>query len=291
MKAYHEALRPTGVLGIQVSMAALESAYIPLHWHNEMEILFCLNGGTTIQTEHETIRLAPKELIVFDSKVMHSIKSSKLYMFLCIHIDKMRLTEYIPDIDLYKITCKPLSEKDENIEAYHALCQIAADLTRINMSDSPTNTMASDGMTLILLSHLIRDFSVHTLPQVGTASHTSNDIIHNVISFVNDHYMESISLNDVASFAGVSREHLRRIFKQHMGRTILQYLSEVRISHASHLLLTTTEPIAEVMALSGFTNQTLFNRTFKEIYGCTPREARKDQDPFSSKHKEENPIS
>ena len=43
-KAYHEALHPLGNLGIQVSMAALENTHIPAHWHEAMEILFCLNG-------------------------------------------------------------------------------------------------------------------------------------------------------------------------------------------------------------------------------------------------------
>ena len=47
-KAYHEALHPLGNLGIQVSMSALESPHQPLHWHEAMEILFCLNGEVTI---------------------------------------------------------------------------------------------------------------------------------------------------------------------------------------------------------------------------------------------------
>ena len=47
-KAYHEALHPLGNLGIQVSMAALENTHIPAHWHEAMEILFCLNGSVRI---------------------------------------------------------------------------------------------------------------------------------------------------------------------------------------------------------------------------------------------------
>lgn len=88
-KAYHEALHPLGNLGIQVSMATLESPHIPAHWHDAMEILFCLNGEVRIHAEHDTLTLSHNQLIVFDSKEMHSIHSdSKLYMFLCIHVDK-----------------------------------------------------------------------------------------------------------------------------------------------------------------------------------------------------------
>jgi len=48
----------------------------------------------------------------------------------------------------------------------------------------------------------------------------------------------------------------------------------VRISHAGRILMNTDKSISEVMQESGFTNQTIFNRLFKEIYGMTPRQAR-----------------
>ena len=79
-KAYHEALHPLGNLGIQVSMAALENTHIPAHWHEAMEILFCLNGSVRIHVEHEHLTLQHNQLIVFDSKEVHSIHSdSNLY--------------------------------------------------------------------------------------------------------------------------------------------------------------------------------------------------------------------
>ena len=81
---YHEAMHPLGNLGLKISMAALESPHIPMHWHDAMEILFCLNGEVTIQIDHEAFLLSRNQLVVFDSKEMHSIQSaSPLYMFLC----------------------------------------------------------------------------------------------------------------------------------------------------------------------------------------------------------------
>ena len=64
-KVYHEALHPLGNLGIQVSMAALENPHIPAHWHEAMEILFCLNGSVTIHIEQETLSLSRNQLIAF----------------------------------------------------------------------------------------------------------------------------------------------------------------------------------------------------------------------------------
>ena len=92
--------------------------------------------------------------------------------------------------------------------------------------------------------------------------------------YVNEHYTEKLSLKEVANQVGFSREYFCRFFKQHMGITFLRYLNEVRISHAGRILMNTDKSISEVMQKSGFTNQTIFNRLFKEIYGMTPRQAR-----------------
>ena len=62
-KAYHEALHPLGNLGIQVSMAALENTHIPAHWHEAMEILFCLNGSVRVHIEHEHLTLHHNQLM------------------------------------------------------------------------------------------------------------------------------------------------------------------------------------------------------------------------------------
>lgn len=272
---YHEALHPMGNLGIQISMAALESPHIPMHWHDTMEILFCLNGSVTICIDQETLTLSRNQLIVFDSKIVHSIHSnSKLYMFLCIHVNKKQLSSYVPDLELYSIRCRPVPLDDSNSSQYIHLCQLAHDLTRINIEEKNTSAMRSDGTVLLMLADLIQYFSVHTLPENTRRQKQSNDVLREIIAYVNSHYKDSLTLDDMARQTGFSREYFCRFFKQHMGITFLRYVNEVRVSHAGRLLSDTDLSISEVMQESGFTNQTLFNRLFKEIYGMTPRQAR-----------------
>ena len=273
-KAYHEALHPLGNLGIQVSMATLESPHIPAHWHDAMEILFCLNGEVRIHAEHDTLTLSHNQLIVFDSKEVHSIHSdSKLYMFLCIHVDKKLLSVYCPNLELYHIKCRPVPLDDPKAIQYIHLCQLAHELTRTNIKNASTRAMCSDGTALLMLADLIQYFSEYAPPE--TASGHGNRTIRELISYVNEHYTEKLSLEDAADYVGFSREYFCRFFKQHMGLTFLRYLNEVRISHAGRLLSSTDLSISEIMNTCGFTNQTIFNRLFKEIYGMTPRQARK----------------
>lgn len=272
---YHEALHPLGNLGIQVSMAALETPHIPAHWHEAMEILFCLNGSVHIHVEHEPIILRRNQLIVFDSKEVHSIHSdSKLYMFLCIHVDKKQLSIYCPDLELYHMKCHPVPLDDPKSTQYIHICHLAHDLTRMNVKNESTSAMRSDGTALLMLADLIRYFSVYSLPGATAGTSQSNDTLREIITYVTEHYTEKLSLEEVANQVGFSREYFCRFFKQHMGITFLRYLNEVRISHAGRLLTSTDMSISEVMTESGFTNQTIFNRLFKEIYGMTPRQAR-----------------
>lgn len=273
-KAYHEALHPLGNLGIQVSMAALENTHIPAHWHEAMEILFCLNGSVRIHIEHEHLTLQRNQLIVLFKKSSFYSSDSKLYMFLCIHVDKKHFLFYCPNLELYHIKCRPVSLDDSKSTQYIHLCQLAHDLTRTNVENKNTSAMRSDGTALLMLADLIRYFSVYSLPGTTTGTGQSNDILRKIISYVNEHYTEKLSLEEVANQVGFSREYFCRFFKQHMGITFLRYLNEVRISHAGRILMNTDKSISEVMQESGFTNQTIFNRLFKEIYGMTPRQAR-----------------
>lgn len=274
-KAYHEALKPLGNLGIQTSMGELKNPHIPAHWHEAMEILFCLSGSVQIQKEQEHITLRHGQLIVFDSREVHSIHSdSSLYIFLCIHVDKKNLSVYCPSLELYHIACDPISSEDPKYPHYEHLCDLAKDLTYNCLDNDLTSAMRSDGTALLLLSDLIRYFSVYSPPGAITSTEHSNDVLREIISYVNENYKEKISLNEIAKMTGFSKEYLCRFFKKHMGITLMKYLNEVRISHAGWLLTSTDLSISEVMSTSGFTNQTMFNQLFKEIYGVTPRQAR-----------------
>lgn len=101
------------------------------------------------------------------------------------------------------------------------------------------------------------------------------DRIRKVMSYVEEHYKENISLQDVSDLLGIGKEYFCRFFKKNMGISFLQYLNEVRLSHIYQGLMDTDLPIAELMEENGFSNQKLFNRSFKELYGCTPSSVRK----------------
>ncbi|MNZ92476.1 HTH-type transcriptional activator RhaS [compost metagenome] len=109
--------------------------------------------------------------------------------------------------------------------------------------------------------------------EVGMHSH----ILHlaNVISYMDDHYLEPVSLEEIALHSDISVRHLNRIFRTYYQTTPISYLQHLRMEHACMLLKKTNLPITEVSYNSGFNDSNYFARQFKKAYGMTPKAFRK----------------
>lgn len=141
--------------------------------------------------------------------------------------------------------------------------------------DIPFFRLEAEGIILQTVAQLIRYFSSTSAVQLADTHLMTIDRIRKVMSYVEEHYKENISLQDVSDLLGIGKEYFCRFFKKNMGISFLQYLNEVRLSHIYQGLMDTELPIAELMEENGFSNQKLFNRSFKALYGCTPSSVRK----------------
>lgn len=86
---------------------------------------------------------------------------------------------------------------------------------------------------------------------------------------LNDEFLESISTCELANEAGVHPVHLASVFRRFYGQTVGEYVQQLRVAHASRLLLG-SRPLADIAYESGFTDQSHFNRLFKRHTGMTP---------------------
>ncbi len=85
-----------------------------------------------------------------------------------------------------------------------------------------------------------------------------------------------ISIQDIADELGISRYHLCRVFKESQGMTLLEYIAEIRMRHAKQLLEETDLSVSEVARQVGFNNVTYFHKRFKQSFGITPNQIRKN---------------
>lgn len=98
--------------------------------------------------------------------------------------------------------------------------------------------------------------------------------IEKAFEYLNSNYDKQISLKEIAKLVNMTEVSFSRFIKKRTGSTYIDTLNEIRLGHASRMLIDTTHSIAEVSFNCGFNNISNFNRLFKKKKNCTPKEFR-----------------
>jgi transcriptional regulator GlxA family with amidase domain len=99
--------------------------------------------------------------------------------------------------------------------------------------------------------------------------------VSRVIQAIESRFAEPLDLESLAGIAGLTAQHLRKIFKSATGKTPIGYLWETRLEHAHRLITGTGLTLSEISAECGFSNPYHFSRKFRKAYGEPPRDYRK----------------
>ncbi|MBR6989869.1 MAG: helix-turn-helix domain-containing protein [Bacteroidaceae bacterium] len=118
----------------------------------------------------------------------------------------------------------------------------------------------------------IRTLSSSSFARTGTT--TESRRVNKVQKYINENYKNEIHLNDMADLVNMSPASFSRFFKLRTGRSLTDYITDIRIGHATRMLVDTTTTIAEIGYSCGFNNLSNFNRIFKKKKACSPKEFR-----------------
>lgn len=101
---------------------------------------------------------------------------------------------------------------------------------------------------------------------------TGNHDVRTLILYLQQHYTEHISLDNLSATVNLNRSYLCRLFKRETGESLFQYLARLRLERATGLLLQEGLSIREVAARVGIDDPFYFTRMFKKQYGVAPSE-------------------
>lgn len=90
------------------------------------------------------------------------------------------------------------------------------------------------------------------------------------IEYIRRHFAGSITVEQVAASSHLSVSALERRFKKHLSKTPRQYITEMRLDHARHMLLETHKSLAVIAQETGFSDQSHFTRAYKKRFGLCP---------------------
>lgn len=113
---------------------------------------------------------------------------------------------------------------------------------------------------------------MHSDLESSTANYSER--IQKVITYLNLHFKENLPLWQIADELGVNESYLCRIFKAETGKTISQFLTEIKINQAVSQLLITNKKVYHIAEELGYTSVQYFTKIFKAQTGCLPGDFR-----------------
>ena len=135
--------------------------------------------------------------------------------------------------------------------------------------------------SVLELLSILHDLSISpNMRTLSNLSFTNEKFYYNsrridkVFEYMNSNYNKQVTLAEVARLANMPEASFSRFIKKRTGKTFIDSLNEIRLGHASRMLINTTNTVAEIAYKCGFNNISNFNRIFKRKKLCIPKEFR-----------------
>lgn len=254
--------------------------YTAPHWHNGLEILYLLEGSKDCYLgEEECIRMKKGDFLVINSRVVHSVQCPRQCREMLIQIPYPMMKRFIPQIDGLEFVCEKITGKKQRMDTFLVESALST-LAELHPFQSPEETLEFYSQIYHLLAVLVKDFSVSVTSDKMEISEKYMERLGMITSYVKEHYMEEISLQEIARLVSLNPDYFTRFFKKYMGMTFLDYVNSVRMEHVVRDLQRTDLSVQKLLEIHGFTNYKLFMKMYKSRFESTPgkmRRYRKEQ--------------
>ncbi len=253
----------------------------PMHCHEELELNFIMNakGAKRVVGDHIS-EIDELELILVGSNLPHVWQThkckSKEIREITIQFHKDLFDEKFLRRNQLSFIRNMLEKSAKGIQfSKHTIEQVAPRLTILSQKQGFDSVLE----LLSILHDLSISRNMHTL---SDATFSNAELSYNsrriekTIEYMNQSFQKPITLTEVSKLANMTDVSFSRFFKARTGITFMDSLLEMRLGHASRLLIDTTQSVAEVAYNCGFNNISNFNRLFKKKKGCTPKEFREN---------------
>lgn len=253
----------------------------PLHYHEELELNLIVNakGARRIVGDHID-SIDDLELVLVGPNVYHA-----WFTHQCQSQEIREVTiQWHKDLFEDKLLRRnQLSFIRSMIErSQKGILFSKETITRLSPRILSLNQKSGFDSVLELLS-ILHDLSTsRNMRTLSDGSFTNQHFTYNsrriekAFEYMNNNYDKPISLSEVAKLVSMTEVSFSRFIKKRTGNTFIDSLNEIRLGHASRLLIDTTHSIAEISYHCGFNNISNFNRIFKKKKTCTPKEFREN---------------
>ena len=253
----------------------------PIHWHNEMEIIYVLSGMGVITVQTNSYKVHTGDIILIQPGLLHSIEQTEdqemeyfniLFDFglletkqsVCYEKYFRKIYEHKRLVPVYLTNDEPLSV---------LITPYIKDLI-INRRERYTSHELMIKSYLYAIMYHINGCCVDSSFAADTLD-KNYEKIKTVLLYIQNHYSKTISVADAAKMASYSPSYFSRLFRELTGKSFTQYLINYRLKHAAERLVSTADSVTIISEETGFCNLPYFVRSFKAKYGVSPTVYRK----------------
>lgn len=272
---------------ITVDCTLPDAPIIYWHWHKEIEFQYIQKGQAYITCDEDNITVSEGDIIFINQTVRHFITPSKpngvLLSSIIINpsfilgLGQLELeSRYVNPITANRSFNYLHITKEDTL--YQQFLPPLKQLIVLNEDCSSGYELLSKSCILQLWKLVYDQLPSGSATSYQISARTANQDAQRVkqaMLYIQEHFMETVTLEDIASSILVSKSECCRCFKRTTGVSPIEYLMKYRIHEsAKYMHRKTHESISEIACAVGFNNTSYFNKTFKKFIGCTPTEYR-----------------
>ena len=248
------------------------------HWHKEIELTILLQGEMQYQINDTVYHLREGDGMFCNSNILHS--GSSYQGSDCIYISTTFHPRFIYGYENSILQSKYVDKiiGDSSLTGCHLSAdipwqkEILQTLTKIwEMSQSPSP--AYEMQMQLLLSHIwlnLWENATFGQPEPAVNVQKSMDRLKKILSYIQSHYTEKITLADIAAQVNICQSECCRFFKKHMNESLFDYLLSYRIEKSLPFHSDGQTSITEIAEKVGFSSSSYYTKVFRERMGCTP---------------------
>ena len=267
---------------LPVKVQVLKMKQIPWHTHNDIQIVYVLEGEVELKLTYARYHLSKNSIHIIHNEDVHGFRAlSKNNLVVVLSLNVEYFSRQYPSLDTQVFTTKV----SENIATYKKQLELKAHLFSIiselhSMKKGYRNRiMATSHALMDSLYKNFRGFTVNlekrTFEHQISHDPVQVDRISRVVNFVYSNYPYKLGLASIAEAENINSYYLSHLFQRLVGDSFRNFVSMVRVEMSEVELLTTDHSIARISSNVGFSNAKYYVENFREWFGCHPREYRK----------------
>ncbi len=228
------------------------------HWHEHIELLYIKSGSFIVTGGDVTNTLSKGDVIVFTPDCVHALQSiGNGCEYYCITIDRRFCSNF--GIPASHGQFSWVSTGGDINSCYSKIIRL--------MRTQPLYYREEvKALILRILAIVYRSYNL----SAEICGNVNNKMISQAIEYLNTHFSEPVTVEELSEYVGFSKYYFCRSFKQVTGKTVVDYLNHLRCLNAKRLILSGQYNISESARLSGFNNLSYFSRTYIKHMGKSP---------------------